>query len=211
MNTKNVYAVWSGEYDTNNNRTRDLEAAALQACINNKNFTHCLEIGCGTGKNTLTLLHAADKVTAVDFSEEMLAIAKQKIFSENVSFITADITQKWDFAVEPFDLITFSLVLEHIEDLNEIFKKANTALIVGGTVYVGELHPFKQYTGSKARIESKEETLVADCYIHHLSDFTQYAIDNGFAVTTINEYWDEGDNNGIPRILSLLLKKVANK
>jgi ubiquinone/menaquinone biosynthesis C-methylase UbiE len=210
MNNKNVYAVWSSEYDSNKNRTRDLEAIAFQNCMNGKKFSHSLEIGCGTGKNTPTLLSVSHKVTAVDFSEEMLAIAKQKIVSENVSFITADITQKWDFAVQLYDLITFSLVLEHIEDLNVIFKKANAALVSDGIVYIGELHPFKQYTGSKARVALKDETVVADCYLHHLSDFSKSAIDNGFEVISIQEFWDEGDDNGIPRILSLLLKKYSS-
>ena len=38
---------------------------------------HCLELGCGTGKNSAWLV-TKGAVTAVDFSEGMLAIAKEK-------------------------------------------------------------------------------------------------------------------------------------
>ena len=92
MNIKQAYAIWSKYYDTNNNKTRDLEAIALRTTLNKIRFDNCLEIGCGTGKNTEWLLTKAKHIKAIDLSNEMLSVARQKINAENVVFQQADIT-----------------------------------------------------------------------------------------------------------------------
>ncbi len=206
MNVQKAYDSWSVQYDTNLNKTRDLEALALQETLSNIEFESCLEIGCGTGKNTAWLLTKAKTITAVDLSAEMLAKAKEKINSYKVNFIQADILQDWDFVNTKYDLTTFSLVLEHIENLEPVFEKVSKLITEGGHVYIGELHPFKQYSGSKARFTTTEGEQVVTCFNHHVSDFTQAAKKYGFTIVQINEYFDEGDRNAIPRILSILLK-----
>ena len=111
MDVKQAYNSWSGQYDSNNNKTRDLEAIALRAMLSEINFTSCLEIGCGTGKNTEWLLTKANTITAVDLSENMLAKAREKIKSDKVQFIQADMLQPWAFASQQYDLIRFNLFL----------------------------------------------------------------------------------------------------
>ena len=208
MNTQQAYNIWSEQYDTNENKTRDLEAISLREHIKGQTFEYCLEIGCGTGKNTEWLVTQAAKVLAVDLSEEMLSKAKQKINASNVTFIQADITQDWSFTNgNQFDLATFSLVLEHIEDLEAIFAQLNKVMQTNAIVYIGELHPFKQYNGSKARFETSEGLQVVTCFNHHITDFVNAAKNNGFELVKINEYFDENDKNNIPRILTLVFKK----
>lgn len=206
MDTRQAYNAWSTQYDTNENKTRDLEAQALRQSFAKVSFEKCLEIGCGTGKNTSWLVTKAKQVTSVDLSEEMLAKAKQKITAANVEFKQADITKAWDFANGPYDLITFSLVLEHIEDLDHIFSEASKIAAEGAHIYIGELHPFKQYAGSKARFETEQGVQVVQCYTHNISDFVGSAAKNGFHLQTIEEYFDEGNRNEIPRILKLIFK-----
>ena len=208
MNTRQAYNIWSQQYDFNENKTRDLEAQALQETLHDINFKSCLEIGCGTGKNTAWLITKAKQVTAVDLSEEMLAKAKEKINNDNVEFIEADITANWTFAEKKYELITFSLVLEHIQNLDHIFNEVGKYLVQGGHVYIGELHPFKQYAGSKARFETADGTQVVECFTHHLSEFIQTAKKYNLTLTTVKEYFDDGDTATIPRILVLVFTKV---
>ena len=116
MNVREAYKMWSEQYDTNENKTKDLEAISLRKNLKAQHFTHCLEIGCGTGKNTEFLMEISDQVIAVDFSAEMLAKAKQKINSHHVKFIQGDINTEWNFTGNTkYDLVTFGLVLEHIK------------------------------------------------------------------------------------------------
>lgn len=207
MDVKKAYDHWSNQYDTNTNLTRDLEASALRSILSEIKFTSCLEIGCGTGKNTEWLANKTKQLTAVDFSDEMLSIAKKKIKADHVQFLLADINDNWDFISLNYDLVTFSLVLEHVENLDPVFNKVSKVLNKGGHVYIGELHPFKQYTGSKARFETEEGLQIVPCFDHHISDFANAGKNNGLQMTDINEYFDNSDRNSIPRIITLLLKK----
>lgn len=208
MNTQEAYNNWASQYDTNINKTRDLEGKALRTVLSGISFESCLEIGCGTGKNTVWFAEKAGQITSVDLSEEMLAKAKEKITTDKVQFVQADITTDWRFRNQLYDLVSFSLVLEHIETLDHIFKETAAALKPGGHVYIGELHPFKQYAGSKARFETAEGVQVVDCFNHHITDFIQAAQKNGLALVEINEYFDEDNRNEMPRILTLLFEKI---
>jgi ubiquinone/menaquinone biosynthesis C-methylase UbiE len=209
MEVKKAYNTWAEQYDTNENKTRDLEAISLKSTLSNVKFDSCLEIGCGTGKNTVWLISRANKVLAVDFSDQMLAKAKAKIQSDKVKFVQANILYEWDFTNNAqFDLVTFSLVLEHIENLDFIFEKLNKVVKPNGSVYIGELHPFKQYNGTKARFETESGLEIVSCYNHHISDFTDSAKKYGFEILVLNEFFDESNRNTIPRILTLLLRKA---
>lgn len=206
MNNQQTYNQWSEIYNEMFNRTRDEELNAKKEVLKDLPYSSVLELGCGTGKNTGWLLQQATAVTAVDFSEGMITKAKEKVLSDKVNFVQADINAEWTFVKQPVDLITCSLVLEHIEHLRPVFEKAAAALNKGGYFYIGELHPFKQYSGSKARFENENGTFVLDCWTHHISEFTILAGTNGFSLMQLNEWFDE-DNKEVPRILTLLFRK----
>jgi len=208
MSIQQAYNNWAVQYDTNENKTRDLEAAVLRTVLSGIRFSTCLEIGCGTGKNTVWLAEKTNGcVTAVDFSEAMLAKAREKVNSFGVSFYQADILEPWAFRERLYELVTFSLVLEHIEHPEPVLQKAAASLHPGGYVYIGELHPFKQYSGSKARFDTAEGRQVVQCYTHHISDFTRAARQCGLAVVLIEEYFDQDNRADIPRVIALLLRK----
>lgn len=207
MNTQQAYNSWADQYDTNDNKTRDLEAIALRIELSELSFESVLEIGCGTGKNTQWLVSNNKKVTGVDLSPEMLSKARTKVADPNASFIQADITQSWHFTDDLFDMVGFSLVLEHIDDLNFIFSETTQKVKLGGLVYIGELHPFKQYAGSKARFETEKGTHVVQCFNHNISDFIDAAKQHDLELLKLNEYFDDNDRNSLPRILTLIFKK----
>lgn len=207
MNVQSAYNAWAGTYDAVLNQTRDTEAAAIRHLLTEIPFSEIIEIGCGTGKNTAWLAAKAAHVTAVDFSAEMLARAQEKLRGGNVSFAQADVTQAWAFAQAPADLVTCSLILEHIQDLSFVFQQANRALKPSGLFYVGELHPFKQYQGSKARFETGNGMVELECFTHHVSDYAVAAQENGFRCVELREWFDNDDRKNIPRILTFLFQK----
>ncbi|RZK81324.1 MAG: class I SAM-dependent methyltransferase [Pedobacter sp.] len=208
MNTKQAYNIWAAQYDTNDNKTRDLEGLALKLSLAAVSFNKVLEIGCGTGKNTEWLIDKAVQITAVDLSDQMLARAKDKFVSNKVQFKQADITRKWNFKDGLYDLVTFSLILEHIENLDYVFNEVSKSLNTGGYVYIGELHPFKQYTGTKARFDTEEgNQQVVDCFNHNVSDFINAGKKHGLELVNLDEYFDDNNRSEIPRILTILLRK----
>jgi len=207
MSIKEAYNSWSNSYDDGQNKTRDLEELVAKEQLKDSYFTNILELGCGTGKNTKWLIEKCDSLITLDFSEEMMNKAKQKINSKKVTFKQQDLTQDWNLVPKSIDLITCSLVLEHIEDLNLIFEKAAEVLKKDGKFYVCELHPFKQYSGSKARFDDGNIVHELEVYTHHITDYTNAAKKNGLRLTDIEETFDKYQLNEIPRLLSFIFQK----
>lgn len=207
MNVQQAYNLWAQQYDTNVNRTRDLEAVSLRTVLQNLQGA-VLEVGCGTGKNSVWLAQKACRLLGVDLSPEMLAKAKSKVDFPHVSFGLADITHEWKFTNQTFDYVVFSLVLEHVEDLRFVFGEARKKCNPGAWMYVGELHPFKQYLGTKARFDTADGRTEVTCFQHHISDFVSAASASGFQLIQLKEWFDEDDSDAPPRVLSLLFQAV---
>ena len=71
-----------------------------------------LELACGTGWWTETLIPYAKTLTAVDASEEVLELNRQRVRSNNVDYIQADLFE-WQ-PERKFDTIFFSFWLSHV-------------------------------------------------------------------------------------------------
>jgi ubiquinone/menaquinone biosynthesis C-methylase UbiE len=207
MSIEEAYNIWATQYDTNENRTRDLDKKSTIETLNKYEFENVLELGCGTGKNTIWLLEKSKQIIGLDFSQEMLNKAKEKISNKKVVFKKADLNDDWDIENDFADLITSSLTLEHIANLNHIFKQVNLKLKKGGVFFISELHPFKQYLGSKAQYETENGTKKLEVYIHHISEYMDQAKNNGLKLVEMKEWFDENNQKGIPRLVSFVFKK----
>lgn len=207
MDNQQAYNTWAGSYDTVANRTRDLEARALRTMLSGYERNRVLEIGCGTGKNTVWLAAGAEEMTCLDFSAEMLLQAKQKTDAAHVQFRQVDIREPWPVAAGHYDLVSTSLVLEHIADLDFIFAQVAKALQPGGAFYLGELHPFRQYDGRKARFDTGNGVFELECFTHHTSDYFAAGSHNQLDCIALQEWFDDNDRSKMPRILSMLFRK----
>jgi predicted TPR repeat methyltransferase len=207
MSIEKAYNIWASQYDSNLNLTRDLDKKCTIKTLKNLDFKNVLELGCGTGKNTEWLLNKAERIIGLDFSQEMLNKAKAKIFDKRVLFKKADLTKDWEIENNFVDLITASLTLEHIENLDHIFSQANLKLKKNGLFFISELHPFKQYSGSKAKYETENGIKELEVYIHDISEYIDTAKNNGFKLIELKEWFDESSENEIPRLISFVFKK----
>lgn len=207
MSIEKAYNIWANQYDTNKNLTRDLDKRSTIETLSKYKFETVLELGCGTGKNTKWLLEKATHIIGLDFSQEMLNKAKEKIFDERVTFKKADLNENWEVDTDSLELVSCSLTLEHIKNLNHIFYQASLKLKEDGLFFISELHPFKQYSGSKARYETENGAEELEVYIHHISEYIENAKTNGMELVELKEWFDEGVENEIPRLISLVFKK----
>lgn len=207
MKVEEAYNLWAKNYDTDSNKTRDFDKIVTQISLTDLKDKNVLELGCGTGKNTEFLVQNAKLVVAMDFSKEMLQIAKEKIKAENVTFKTQDLTQSWDLSTETFDVVVGNLVLEHIENLKPIFQEVFRVLKPNGILFLCELHPYKQLKGSKARFSEDKVKITA--FIHEISEFISVSLEVGFKVSECKE-WRENENASlteIPRLVSFKFSK----
>lgn len=96
-----------------------------------------LEIASGTGTWTRKLLRHADRITAIDASSEMLALAKAKVDDDpRVRFLQADV-----FAWEPdrrYDVVCFANWLSHVPPalFTDFWASVGNALGPAGRVFV---------------------------------------------------------------------------
>lgn len=210
MNVSNAYNQWSSTYDSMVNRTRDMEGEAIRKMLSGLSVNTVLEWGCGTGKNTGFLASLGSSMTAIDFSEEMLQQAIKRHAGTGIEFRQGNIMAEWDVQNNHFDLISSSLILEHIEDLKPVFQKAARALKPGGYCYIGELHPYKQYNGTKARFENTDgTTTIVTCFNHHVSEFINAAKLAGLSLKAMEEWFDDGSET--PRIIAFLFQKTTDQ
>jgi malonyl-CoA O-methyltransferase len=207
MDIQNAYDQWSDIYDSDNNLTRDLDSTVTRNLLASRHFGSILELGCGTGKNTAFLAQIGTNVHALDFSEGMIHKASEKVKAENVRFEIADLTTRWNCEDGIYDFISCNLVLEHIEDLPHIFSEAERVLYPNGRFLINELHPFRQYEGSKAGFEKDNKTIRVDAFVHHISDFVRAAKNIGLKLEMFNEYWHQEDRGKPPRLVSFLFEK----
>ncbi len=205
-----AYNQWSATYDQVANKTRDLSAKVLRAQNLALNGATIIEMGCGTGINTGYLAEYARQLTALDFSDGMLAQAKAKTTSDRVTFKQCDITAAWPVSDHVADLVVGNLVLEHIDNLKPVFIHAFAALKHGGQMFVCELHSAKQMLGKKAVFTDTATGQEVDfpAYFHDVSDYANAALVAGFQVVKMNE-WRDNETNKLepPRLITFLFVK----
>lgn len=98
------------------------------------------DIGAGTGYVTELFGDRAAKIIAVDNNEAMLAVAGEKVGAlglENVEFRLGDAHDP-PLAAGEADLVTFVMVLHHLDDPGRALRNAAAALRPGGRLLVAD-------------------------------------------------------------------------
>jgi ubiquinone/menaquinone biosynthesis C-methylase UbiE len=204
-----AYNQWAETYDSNQNRTRDLSGEVLREAELDLRGRDVIEVGCGTGRNTEWLTRPGTGLTsilALDFSEAMLARARERVTDRRVDFVQHDVRFSWPAADRSADLVIAMLVLEHVEHLEPFFAEAARTLRAGGEVFLCELHPARQVLGKQAQFTNAKtgvHTLVK-AFLHQTSDYFQAAMSSGFELVNKNEWCDPNPDADLPpRLLSL--------
>jgi malonyl-CoA O-methyltransferase len=168
-----AYDRWAASYDTDLNRTRDLDAEVLRQAPLTVDGRDVLELGCGTGKNTLWLAGRAKTVVALDFSRGMLARARRRVRAGHVRFVRHDVREPWPVVPAAADVIVGNLVLEHVSGLGPIYAEASRALRPGGQLWLCELHPERQRRGSQAQFTDRrtDTTVPVAAHFHTVDEY----------------------------------------
>lgn len=201
-----AYDVWAGQYDLDTNRTRDLAGRILQDAALPFAARDVVEIGCGTGRNTEWIAAGARSVVALDFSDGMLREARRRVTAPTVRWVRHDVREAWPLADASADLIVATLVLEHVEALEPVFREAARVLRRGGTLFVAELHPMRQLLGRQAEYTDpatgRLERIAA--HLHDASEYVQAGLAGGLTLTAFGEWRDAGAERAAPpRLLSV--------
>lgn len=183
------YDRWAAVYDHDANPLQALEEPVVRAAVGNAAGRRALDLGCGTGRHALWLAAAGARVTAVDFSEGMLAEARRKPGSEAIEFLVHDLHTGLPFEDGRFDLLVSGLVLEHVSALDPFFGEARRVLSPGGRAVVSGMHPAMFLKGSQARFTDPDsgEIVMPGSLAHSVSDIVMAAVRAGFSLVDLRE------------------------
>lgn len=128
------YRARASEYDDGVPHEPDARAELVAALEALAPYGNVLELACGTGLSTAILARQAEHLTAVDVSEEMLALAARRV-PKGVTFIEADLFS-WAPG-ERYDLVFFSFWLSHVppQRFEQFWTMVAGCLEPGGQVF----------------------------------------------------------------------------
>jgi malonyl-CoA O-methyltransferase len=181
------------------------------------------ELGCGTAKNAVWLAARARRVVGLDFSRGMLDVARSRLTAGNVELREHDVQTRWPAADAEYDLVIADLILEHVADVTLVFAEAARVLRPGGTMFICELHPYRQWRGGQAHFidEWSGETVFAPAYAHSIAEYVNAGIEAGFVLRRLDEWSDEGGQGRsepeasaprhIPRLVSIRFAKPVSR
>ncbi len=184
------YDRWALVYDHDANPLPALEEPIVHEAIGSVAGLTVLDLGCGTGRHALRLAADGAEVTAVDFSEGMLAEARRKPGAEFVRFLVHDLHEPLPLPAGSFDLVVSGLVLEHLRDLGGFFREARRMLGPGGRAVVSAMHPAMFLRGSQARFTDPESGQIVQpgSLPHSFGDSVMAAVRAGFRIDQIGEH-----------------------
>jgi ubiquinone/menaquinone biosynthesis C-methylase UbiE len=119
---------------------RDIAAAVLQR-VSPGPHMDVLDFGCGTGLVSLLVAPFVRTITALDSSEGMLAVLREKARLSgigNLEAVQADLT-KGEQLEGVYDLVVSSMTLHHIQDIARLLAQFKAVLRPGGRIALADL------------------------------------------------------------------------
>jgi ubiquinone/menaquinone biosynthesis C-methylase UbiE/cytosine/adenosine deaminase-related metal-dependent hydrolase len=135
-----AFDAWADVYDDQPNPLLALEQRVLPSLLPDVRGLDVLDIGCGTGR---WLAHFAERsprrLTGVDFSAEMLAVAARKL-GDHCELKQGD-CKALPVETESADLVISSFVLSYVDDLKRYAIEVERVLRPGGVFLLTDMHP----------------------------------------------------------------------
>jgi len=171
------------------------ERPALRALLSDVAGLAVLDAGCAAGEHALWLEQHGARVTAIDVSDAMLAIARERL-SEQSLVVYANLDERLPFEDGAFDLVVSSLTLHYTRDLQATLCEFARVLKPHGMLVFSTHHPMLAQSG-----ERYAETFLIDetwdgfgsepvrvrWYHRSFQTISQSVIDAGFTIATVCE------------------------
>jgi malonyl-CoA O-methyltransferase len=189
VSAKEGYDRWAGVYDTDGNALVALDDDVVPGLLGDVKEKDVLELAGGTGRHTIRLADAGARLTAVDFSRGMLEVAKRRLEGRAVTFGEADLRARLPFDDASFDLVVCCLAVEHVENLDPVFREVRRVLRKGGAFVCSDMHPAMRLRGNYASFDDHDGTDVrVEGYEHPIVTYVSAALSAGFRLEKLEEH-----------------------
>jgi len=189
VDAREGYDLWASSYDDEGNPLLALEEPAADEALGDVAGRDVLDAGTGTGRHAIRLAARGARVTAIDFSDRMLAKARAKAGADRVRFENHDLTRRLPYPDASFDRVLSALVLEHVADIAAFFRELGRVTRPDGRIVVTAMHPAMFLRGVSARFkdEGTGEFLRPRSYVMQVSDYVMGALDANLRIVSLVE------------------------
>jgi 2-polyprenyl-3-methyl-5-hydroxy-6-metoxy-1,4-benzoquinol methylase len=202
VSTLEAYDQWASVYDSDSNPLQALDDEEVISLVPQvlslatppkDRPLRILDLGCGTGRNTLKLLSIAGAdIHGADLSPKMLDLAKQRCTqtwdslpkdqrASSLTFHVHDVlSPNTDLYKLQFDIIISTLVVEHLP-LSNFFTEVNRLLVPGGILLLSNMHDemgAKSQAGFNDPLTGEKVRPVS--YNHSVEELREEAERNGY-------------------------------
>lgn len=146
LDVAGAYARWADTYDGPNPAIR-MEEPIVHGIVADLPVGQALDAACGTGRHAAHLHELGWDVTGIDATPAMLDQARAK--APEVRFEVGDVLAL-PLAEGAVDLVTCSLALTHVPDLEAAIAEMARVVRPGGTVVLSDIHPMASHIGGTA-------------------------------------------------------------
>lgn len=187
--TRKGYDRWAETYDTMGNWLLELEEPEVDRALGDVAGLDVLDVGAGTGRHAIRIAKRGARVTAVDFSEQMLNRAREKPGADRVRWLTHDVARPLPFGAGSFDRVLSALVLEHIpvDELVPFFAELGRVARPDGAILVTAMHPTMFVKGVSANFRDESGEVRPRSYPATVSDYVMGAIHAGLVIADLAE------------------------
>jgi len=197
-----------------------------------------LDAGCGNGYWARKMAKKAKKVVGVDFTEELVKLAKSKPSVTNLEFIVGDL-RKLNLPDNKFDIVLCNMTLMDVDGLDRAIGEMSRVLKTSGKMVISITHPCFENPPNTSSLENKKGEKIGRLVKHYfktgiirdlkkkwdgkhhyqhchytISDyFNTFSKHNLFVKRTSEPNWSEIMGEGYshtPYFLIFKLKKVIN-
>jgi SAM-dependent methyltransferase len=187
VDVRSGYGEWVATYEQTVEDAMDIDLLEALGHVPWSTSRRAADLGCGTGRTGAWLRdRGVPSIDGVDLTPEMLAVARSRDVYDRL--VEADVSST-GLAPQAYDLLTTSLVDEHLADLQPLYAEAWRLAAPGATYVLVGFHPhFIMAAGMPTHFDSASgEPVAIETYVHLLSDHATAALTAGWTLVEMRE------------------------
>lgn len=174
MNIQETYKEYAKSYDRLSQVAefyQELKNAHIKSILSNTKIgSRILDFGAGTGNVTIELLKSKRNVCAIDISDDMIQLLKEKCNKEEgLEIINGDILELSGPSQQSYEAVTMMNVLYHLKNPNSYLKKLYSLIKNDGVIIVSG--PHKQINTDRLFEEIKKDLIKKELFEKYKKDF----------------------------------------
>ena len=187
LSARDGYALWAASYEQTIKDDMDRGVLDRIASVVWPDVQRAADLGCGTGRTGAWLrAHGVARVDGIDGAPEMLEQARARGVFDRLA--VADVAAS-GLDAAAYDLVTTSLVDEHLADLRPLYREAARLARAGGAYVLVGFHPFFiMKTGMPTHFDGPDGKPVAiETHIHLFAEHVGAASLAGWRLAELHE------------------------